>query len=165
MSISGLWAAGSSLTAIPSGFELGAPAASYHYAWERCADAGCASPTAIGADAAAYALDPADVGSYVRVGVLAANTCASGCGSTVTAYSAAEAVPDLEWARWPMPDSATIFCMNGGVKIDCPASGSGYGQDGNQLVNSPSYGYTATSSTVLDLVTGLRWQRAVRSRR
>ena len=92
VSISGTWAVGATLTASPSGFDLGAPAGSYHYAWERCPDPGCATSTAVGTDSATYALAAADVDAYVRVGVHASNACAAGCGSSATAYAAAALV-------------------------------------------------------------------------
>jgi len=157
VSISGSWAVGQTLTAVPSGFTLGTPEGSYHYVWQRCTDSDCTTTTDVGTDSAIHTLAAADVGTYVRAGVYASNTCASGCGSSATAYSAASTIPDLEWAQWSMPDSGTIFCTDGTSPVGCPPSG--HDQDGDYLINPPSY--TTTPDTVLDNVTGLRWQRVV----
>ncbi len=154
VSVSGTWSAGQTLTAVPSGFKMGTPAGTYHYLWQRCTEQACASASLVGTDSANYALGAADVGFHVRVGVYVSNTCAVGCGSSETAYSPVGAVLDLEWANWRMPDSQTIFCTNGTSQIAC---GSVYGQDGNYLINPPSY--TTTAETVVDNVTGLEWQR------
>lgn len=83
----------------------------------------------------------------------------AGCGSSNGSGGGGQAPPNLEWAQWPMPDSGTILCTDGATETACPSSGSGYGQDGNYLVNLPSY--STSSNTVLDTVTGLRWQRVM----
>jgi hypothetical protein len=77
-------------SASAAGFSLGTPlAAGYTYVWQRCTTPNCVSATTIGGDTASYSLVAADAGSYVRVGILASNSCASGCGSSSTTYSAA----------------------------------------------------------------------------
>ena len=163
VSISGAWAVDATLTASPSGFALGTPAGSYHYRWQRCADFTCATPTEVGADAAAYTVVAGDDGAWLRVGVFVTNACASGCGQSATAWSGVvPEPPDFDWAHWPMPDSATIYCTDGSAYTSCPSPGeSSYGQDGNYTINAPSY--TTTVEKVLDDVTGLRWQRTLPS--
>jgi len=88
-SISGTMDVGSVLTATASGFQLGMPAGTYHYQWERCPTSACASTTAIGGDVKTYTLVSADGGSYIRVGIFVTNSCMSGCGSSTTAFSGA----------------------------------------------------------------------------
>jgi hypothetical protein len=66
--------------------------------------------------------------------------------------------PDLDWAQWQMPDSPTPFCTNGSSSsVNC----AGTGQDGESLVNVPTY--TTTTDTVTDPITGLMWARNVAS--
>ncbi len=69
--------------------------------------------------------------------------------------------PDLTWAQWPMPDSPTIYCTDGTKVTACPSSsGTAYPQDGNvTTINAPSY--SVGPDTVIDLVTGLTWERVV----
>jgi hypothetical protein len=63
----------------------------------------------------------------------------------------------LAMALWP--DSATPFCSDGSVAIDCPAAGApAHGQDGNFLDNTPSL--QAAAGEVYDGLTGLTWQQS-----
>jgi len=56
-------------------------------------------------------------------------------------------------------DSPTLFCSDGTSAIPCSLANTvAAGQDGNYLVNRPSY--TATDDTVLDSISGLTWERA-----
>jgi hypothetical protein len=58
-------------------------------------------------------------------------------------------------SRWP--DSLSVFCTDGDTGVDpCPEPGfAGYGQDGNYLLQVPSY--TFIGDIARDTVTGLEW--------
>ena len=88
VSLSGTADDGKTLTASASGFELGDPAGTLHYVWQRCSTSSCASFSSIGTDKNTYILGRSDGGAYIRVGVYAVNSCPSGCGQTATKYSA-----------------------------------------------------------------------------
>jgi hypothetical protein len=88
-SITGTAQTGQTLTAVPSGFMLGSPAGTYHYVWQQCATAACTAPVAIGTDSATYVAADTDIDTFIRVGIFAQNICTSGCGSSMTAFSAA----------------------------------------------------------------------------
>jgi hypothetical protein len=60
-------------------------------------------------------------------------------------------------ALWP--DSATAFCSDGAVAIDCPAAGeAAHGQDGNFLDTTADL--VAGGGEVRDGLTGLVWQQS-----
>ncbi len=147
-SVSGTTNVGSTLTASPSGFQLGMPAGTYHYQWQRCTTSACTSTTAIGSDAATYALVSGDGGAYIRVGIYASNSCMSGCGSSATAYSSAVG-----------PVKRVDLAKGGACSVNGCASGCnfyavsvvGFG-GGNHTVTcnasnttNPWYSYTASS--------------------
>lgn len=85
--VTGTTDVGSTLTATPSGFTLGNPAGTYHYAWERCTTSACTSTTPIGTDASTYTEVTGDGGAYIRCGITVTNSCTLGCGSSAVAYS------------------------------------------------------------------------------
>ncbi len=76
----------------------------------------------------------------------------------------------LSGYTWPIPDSGQTKCYNDTVEIPCPSPGEDfYGQDGNYLINPPSYTKldaagnslpdSATSWVMVrDNVTGLIWE-------
>ncbi|HUS33602.1 MAG TPA: hypothetical protein VMZ53_34100 [Kofleriaceae bacterium] len=76
------------LTATANGFNLGMPAGTLHYVWQRCTTSACTSFSPIGTDKTTFTLTRSEGGQYVRVGVYAVNSCPSGCGQTATVYSA-----------------------------------------------------------------------------
>ena len=98
--VTGTTDVGSTLTATPSGFTLGNPAGTYHYAWERCTTSACTSTTPIGSDAKTYVQVAADGGNFIRCAITVTNTCPLGCGSSAPAYSpAVGAVKDVVFAK------------------------------------------------------------------
>lgn len=158
VSVSGTWALGETLTADAVDFTLGTPAGSLHHLWQRCTELDCVEPLDVGAGPT-YTLGNDDVNGFIRAGVYAENECASGCGTTTTAFSQPKLLLDVEWAHWHMPDSS-FGCSSGTAPIPCPSSGEdGYGQDGNYLTAIDTF--QTTAGTVLDWTTILYWQRAV----
>jgi hypothetical protein len=75
-----------------------------------------------------------------------------------------------EGFAWPVPDTGQTKCYNDTVEIPCPQPGEDfYGQDGNYLINPPSYtkldaygnalpDNAASWAMVRDNVTGLIWE-------
>src|SRR6185436_2058169 len=63
-------------------------------------------------------------------------------------------VEDLEHARWPVPDSPTVFCTNGVAAATCPTSGSTFGQDGNFQIRVPNHS-SGGASIARDSITNL----------
>jgi len=71
---------------------------------------------------------------------------------------------------WPIPDTGQTKCYDNSKEIPCPKSGEDfYGQDGNYIINPPSYtkldakGKPLTDNAsswvmVKDNVTGLIWE-------
>jgi hypothetical protein len=89
VTVSGTTDVGKTLTIADAGWDLGSPAGTYHYKWERCSTSSCSSVATIGGDSTTYTLVSADAGYYIRGGVYAVNMCASGCGQTATVFSSA----------------------------------------------------------------------------
>jgi hypothetical protein len=79
-------------------------------------------------------------------------------------------IPTTNIHAWAIPDTGQTKCYNGTVEIPCPTSGQPfYGQDGNYIINPPSYTKLDTNGVVLpnsamtwvmvkDNVTGLIWE-------
>ncbi|WP_437723773.1 DUF1566 domain-containing protein [Sorangium sp. So ce861] len=108
-------------------------------------------------------------GGWAMVLPWAAAVWAGGCAQIIDAdwdeytrgagaFGGGELPPSLPVpVTWP--DSMTQRCTDGTTFIDpCPDAGDRlFGQDGNYLINVPSY--TASSDVTIDSVTGLRWTR------
>jgi RHS repeat-associated protein len=91
VTISGTPQSGQTLTATPSGFNLGTPTATYSYQWMYSTTSGGTYTNISGATSSTYVLAAAYVNDYIKVTATATNTCSSGCGSA-SATSAATAV-------------------------------------------------------------------------
>ncbi len=81
----------------------------------------------------------------------------SGVGGVGGMGGSAAPPPFLAW-----PDSLTVLCSDGKAIVKfCPGKPTdpAWGQDGNYLINTPSY--DAGANTVKDTRSGLEWQRAV----
>lgn len=94
VSLSGSAVAGGTLTATPSGFDPGSPAATYAYAWRACAAAtdafaDCGSTLGTGSS---FSPGTAAIGRFVVAQVTATNSCSSGCGSAVAVSPASSQV-------------------------------------------------------------------------
>ncbi len=90
-SVSGQLQVGQTLTASPGSWTGTAPI-SYSYQWQRCSSPAATSCSDIpGATGQGYEIAASDAGDYLRVGVAARNSCASGCGASATVYSAISA--------------------------------------------------------------------------
>jgi hypothetical protein len=95
VAISGTVQVGQTLTATPSGLNLGAPAASPSYQWEYST-----SPDGTYADvesdgtSSTYVVDPAYYNDYLEVVLTASNSCSVGCGSvSVTSTASSPVLP------------------------------------------------------------------------
>jgi hypothetical protein len=85
-SVSGSTVDGSTLTAAPGSWN-GTPTITYGYQWQRC-DTAVSSCTDVGTGGNTYTLGPDDVGSRIRVSVVATNDAGSSAPATSAATAA-----------------------------------------------------------------------------
>jgi RHS repeat-associated protein len=93
--ISGTAQVGQPLTAVPSGFNLGTPTATYTYQWTySTTSGGTYSNVQSGGTSANYTVDPTYYNDYLKVVITATNTCSSGCGSaSATSAASSQVLP------------------------------------------------------------------------
>ncbi|HET8752085.1 MAG TPA: DUF6531 domain-containing protein, partial [Gaiellaceae bacterium] len=89
---SGTVQSGQTLTATPSGFNLGTPTATYSYQWTWSTTSTGTYSNIAGATASTYVVESAYVNDYLKVVITATNTCSSGCGSASASSAATSQV-------------------------------------------------------------------------
>jgi RHS repeat-associated protein len=129
--VSGTAQSGQTLTASPSGFSLGTPAATYSYQWQSSPD-GSTWTNISSATASTYVIGSSLVNDYVRVVITATNTCSSGCGSASATSGASSQI-------LPAAPSGGSAAISGTVQVGqtLTASTSGW----SPSTPTPTYSY------------------------
>jgi hypothetical protein len=134
--ISGTVQVGHTLTATPSGFNLGTPTATYSYQWEYSATSGGTySPVSSGGTSSTYVVGASYYNDYLKVAITASNTtnptCHSGCNSASATSTATSVVKGVAPTSGSIATSGT---PQSGVTLTATASGFSLGTPAGQYV-------------------------------
>jgi RHS repeat-associated protein len=128
--ISGSAQSGHTLTATPSGFSLGTPAASYSFQWQYATTSTGVYNSIPGATASSYSIGSTYDGDYLEVTITASNSCSSGCGSASATSAATSAVTaGSDYPTTVLGNSPSAYWRLGEASGSDFADSSGSGND------------------------------------